>query len=204
MVKKQLAARGISDKLVLEAMGCVPRERFVPDNQLQLAYADRPLPIGLDQTISQPYIVALMAECAKLTNRSRVLDVGTGSGYAAAVCAKIADHVWSIERFPKLAQTAERRLKELDIHNITVIEGDGALGFPDAAPFDAILVGAAAPNVPKLLLDQLSDSGTLVIPVGDLAFQELVVVTKSSTGLHQKNAGGCRFVPLVSPKAFTT
>ena len=144
-----------------------------------------------------------MAESAELTPQSRVLDVGTGSGYAAAVFAHIAEHVWSVERFAELARSAKERFLELDIPNVTVIEGDGALGFPDAAPFDAIIVGAASPNVPKPLLEQLNKNGKLVIPVGDLTFQELTVVKKSATGFQLCNAGACRFVPLVSPAAFT-
>lgn len=202
MVRKQIANRGIADQNVLDAMADVPRACFVPDNQKHLAYADRPLPIGLDQTISQPYIVALMAEHARLSDTSRVLEVGTGSGYAAAVFARIASHVWTIERLDQLAREAEQRFVDLGISNVTTIVGDGALGFPNAAPFDAIIVAAAAPNAPLPLLEQLADGGRLVIPVGDRAFQDLIVVECTADGYREQAAGSCRFVPLVSPEAF--
>ena len=202
MVKKQIARRGISDRRVLGAMASVPRERFVPDDQKHLAYADQPLPIGLNQTISQPYIVALMAEEARLNRHSRVLEVGTGSGYAAAVFAKIARHVWTVERIKQLADDARRRFAELGSDNITTIVGDGAVGHPDAAPYDAIIVAAAAPDTPKQLREQLAIGGNLVIPVGDRAFQDLCVVRRTTDGYSQHSAGSCRFVPLVSPAAF--
>lgn len=202
MVRTQLAGRGIADQNVLDAMANVPRECFLPDEQRHLAYADRPLPIGLDQTISQPYIVALMAEQARLAPSSRVLEVGTGSGYAAAVFARIAHHVWTIERLDQLAQEAKQRFVDLSIDNVTTVVGDGALGYPDAAPFDAIIVAAAAPNAPLPLLEQLDDGGLLVIPVGDRAFQDLQVIERTAGGYREHAAGSCRFVPLVSPEAF--
>lgn len=202
MVRSQLAARGITDRGVLAAMASVPRERFVPDNQRHLAYADRPLSIGLNQTISQPYIVALMAEQAHLSEHSRVLEVGTGSGYAAAIFAEIAYHVWTIERLEKLAREAEQRFAEMDTKNVTVIVGDGALGHPAEAPFDAIIVAAAAPCPPPPLLQQLSEGGLLVIPIGDRAYQDLTVVERTPDGFRDYDAGSCRFVPLVSPKGF--
>jgi protein-L-isoaspartate(D-aspartate) O-methyltransferase len=202
MVKKQIARRGISDRRVLGAMGSVPREQFVPEEQRHLAYADQPLPIGLGQTISQPYIVALMAEHAHLTRQSKVLEIGTGSGYAAAVFAKIARHVWTVERLRELADGAERRFSALEIDNITTVVGDGASGHPAAAPFDAIIVAAAAPSPPNPLLDQLSIGGFLVIPVGNRAFQDLSIIERTSHGYAERTAGSCRFVPLISPEAF--
>ena len=202
MVKKQIARRGISDRRVLGAMDSVPRERFVPDSQRHLAYADQPLPIGLGQTISQPYIVALMADHAHLTRKSKVLEIGTGSGYAAAVFARIAKHVWTVERLRQLAEHAERLFSDLKIDNITTVVGDGAIGYPEAAPFDAIIVAAAAPRAPRPLLEQLEVGGHLVIPVGDRSFQDLSVITRTPHGYDERSAGSCRFVPLISPEAF--
>ncbi len=202
MVKKQIARRGVSGRRVLAAMDSVPRERFVPCSQRHLAYADQPLPIGLDQTISQPYIVALMAEHARLTRRSKVLEIGTGSGYAAAVFAHISRHVWTVERLPQLADEAKRRFCDLGIDNITTVVGDGALGHAEAAPYDAIIVAAAAPFAPLHLRDQLAVDGRMVIPVGDRTFQDLLVIRRESTGYSERSAGSCRFVPLVSPEAF--
>lgn len=202
MVKKQIARRGISDRRVLGAMSSVPRERFVREDQRHLAYADQPLPIGLGQTISQPYIVALMAEHAHLNRKSKVLEIGTGSGYAAAVFARIAQHVWTVERLSKLAEDAKRLFADLRIQNITTVVGDGATGYPDAAPFDAIIVAAAAPSAPSPLLDQLAVGGHLVIPVGDRSFQELSVFSRTPHGYDERSAGSVRFVPLISPEAF--
>jgi protein-L-isoaspartate(D-aspartate) O-methyltransferase len=202
MVRKQIARRGISDRRVLGAMAAIPREFFVPEEQQHLAYADQPLPIGLGQTISQPYIVALMADHARLTRHSRVLEIGTGSGYAAAVFAKIADHVWTVERLPELADGAERRFEMLGLGNVTTVIGDGAVGLPAAAPFDAIIVSAAAPLAPKPLLDQLSIGGFMVIPVGDRSFQDLCIIERTAHGYSEHSAGSCRFVPLISPEAF--
>jgi protein-L-isoaspartate(D-aspartate) O-methyltransferase len=202
MVRKQIANRGITDRRVLGAMAFVPRHRFVPDDQKHLAYADKPLPIGLNQTISQPYIVALMAEQANITRRSKVLEIGTGSGYAAAVFARIAKHVWTIERLRALADDARRRFVELSLDNITTIVGDGVAGFPDAAPYDAIIVAAAAPHTPTELREQLAIGGSLVIPVGDRAFQDLCVIRRTKAGYTEHSAGAVRFVPLVSPGAF--
>jgi len=202
MVEKQIVRRGISDRRVLGAMGSVPRETFVPDDQAHLAYADQPLPIGLGQTISQPYIVALMAEQARLNRRSKVLEIGTGSGYAAAVFAMIAKHVWTVERLQELAEGAERRFADLEIDNVTIVVGDGAKGYRLAAPYDAIIVAAAAPSAPKPLLDQLAVGGLMVIPVGDRSFQELSIFERTTHGYIERNAGSCRFVPLISPEAF--
>ena len=202
MVRKQIANRGITDRRVLGAMAQVPREQFVPDDQRHLAYADKPLPIGFDQTISQPYIVALMAEQACLNRHSRVLEIGTGSGYAAAVFARIARHVWTIERLKTLADDASHRFVELGIDNITTIVRDGAVGYPDAAPYDAIIVAAAAPHTPARLRAQLAAEGSLIIPVGDRTYQDLCVIRRTDDGFAEHSAGACRFVPLVSPEAF--
>ena len=202
MVRKDLVGRGISDKRVLAAMASVRREYFVPDTTKHLAYADQPLPIGCEQTISQPYIVALMTEEAHITRHSNVLEVGTGTGYHTAVIADIARHVWSVERIAVLSDEARLRLEEIGVENVTLIVGDGAQGHLAAAPFDAIIVAAAAPNSPKPLLGQLAIGGRLVIPVGDRAIQTLYSVERTSDGLVNHTAGSCRFVPLVSPQAF--
>jgi protein-L-isoaspartate(D-aspartate) O-methyltransferase len=202
MVRKQIANRGITDRRVLAAMASIPRDRFVSDDQKHLAYADRPLPIGLSQTISQPYIVALMTEQAGLNRQSRVLEIGTGSGYGAAVFARIAKHVWTIERLSDLADEASQRFITLGLDNITTVVGDGAFGLPEVAPFDAIIVAAAAPHTPTPLRDQLAVGGSLVIPVGDRAFQDLLVIRRTASGYTEHSAGACRFVPLVSREAF--
>jgi len=202
MVTKQIARRGVTDRRVLAAMDHVPRERFVPAQQRHLAYADQPLPIGLDQTISQPYIVALMAECAQLTRTSKVLEIGTGSGYAAAVIAHIVKHVWTVERLQELAEDSKKRFRELGITNVTTLVTDGALGHEAAAPYDAIIVSAAAPSPPKSLQEQLALDGHLVVPVGDRSFQDLCVIRRTATGYSERSHGACRFVPLVSPEAF--
>ncbi len=202
MVRNQIANRGITDRRVLASMASTPRDRFVSDDQKHLAYDDRPLPIGQHQTISQPYIVALMAEQAGLNRQSRVLEIGTGSGYAAAVFARIAKHVWTIERLSDLADEASQRFVALGLDNITTVVGDGAIGLPEAAPFDAVIVAAAAPHTPTPLRDQLAVGGSLVIPVGDRAFQDLLVIRRTASGYTEHSAGACRFVPLVSPEAF--
>lgn len=204
MVRRHLAARGIRDRRVLAAMAWVPRERFVEPSQSVEAYADRPLPIGDCQTISQPYMVALTIEAARPGRRDRVLEVGTGTGYQTAVLARLAGHVWSIERITRLAELAEQRLHGLGIRNVTIIVGDGAAGYPPAAPFDAIVVAAAAPEPPRPLLDQLADRGRLVIPVGSLDLQDLMVIERAGDRFEERHAGACRFVPLISPQAFET
>jgi protein-L-isoaspartate(D-aspartate) O-methyltransferase len=202
MVRRQIADRGIKNRRVLAAMAAIPREQFVPADLGHLAYADQPLPIGYDQTISQPYIVALMTDEAHLSRRSKVLEVGTGSGYHTAILAKIARHVWSVERIASLSGQADHRLRQLNIDNATLIVGDGALGFPSAAPYDAIVVAAAAPHSPMPLLKQLAMGGHLVIPVGDRTLQMLYSVERTPDGYLDHSAGSCRFVPLVSPDAF--
>ena len=203
MVDRQLARRGITDPAVLDAMATIPRELFVPAEYASEAYADRPLPIGHNQTISQPYIVALMTQAARLTpGVSRVLEIGTGSGYHTAVLASIAKHVWTVERIPELAEQARARLRELGLTNVTSIVGDGAAGYPEAAPYDAILSAAAAPRPPRALVEQLAVGGRLVLPVGERDLQELTVFERSLHGVREERAGAVRFVPLVSPDAF--
>ncbi len=197
MVRRQLSARNIKNRRVLATFIAVPRELFVPQQMRNLAYADQPLPIGLSQTISQPYMVAVMTELARINRRSRVLEVGTGSGYQTAILAKIAKHVWSVERLSDLATTAEKRLRALGIDNVTIVEGDGAGGHTAEAPYDAIVVTAAAADVPQPLLDQLAVGGRLIIPVGPPALQELLAVERTPGGYVTRQTGACRFVPLV-------
>jgi protein-L-isoaspartate(D-aspartate) O-methyltransferase len=179
MVEWQLAGRRIADPRVLEAFRRVPREAFVPPELAELAYRDEPLPIGEDQTISQPYVVALMAEALRLQGHERVLEIGTGSGYAAAVLSLIAREVFTVERLATLARQARARLEGLGYHNVQVLHGDGTLGWPEHAPYDAIAVAAGAPRVPAALLQQLASGGRLVLPVGpDQASQVLTRVTR--------------------------
>lgn len=196
MVKTQLESRDIVDPLVLAAMRKVPRHEFVPPAMEDVAYQDSPLPIGHDQTISQPYIVALMTQLAHATPKKKALDVGTGSGYQAAILAEIVDHVYSIEILCDLAQDAEARLKRLDYRNITVRCGDGYAGWPSEAPFDLIIVAAAPREVPEPLIQQLAPNGRLVIPVGT-GHQELILVEKLADGSVRRSAvAGVRFVPM--------
>jgi len=198
MVERQLKARGIGSAHVLAAMGEVPRERFVPEPMREFAYEDGPLPIGEEQTISQPYIVALMIEAAEVSPGDRVLEVGAGSGYAAAVMSRIARQVFAIERHATLAQAAQRRLLEIGYDNVTVIAGDGSLGLPDKAPFDAILVAAGGDKVPEPLKQQLAIGGRLVVPVGGETLQSLLCVTRTGEdSWSEDNLGGVRFVPLI-------
>ena len=198
MVRRDLARRDIVDRRVLAAMAAVPRECFVPEHHATDAYADRPLTIGHAQTISQPYIVALMTQGARLTRRSRVLDVGTGSGYHAAVLARLAAEVWSIERVPDLAAAARQRLASLGISNVRVLVGDGTAGYAAVAPFDAIIVAAAAADPPPALLRQLAQGARLVIPIGPMDVQDLVVFERGAAGVRQHVLCSCCFVPLVS------
>jgi protein-L-isoaspartate(D-aspartate) O-methyltransferase len=195
MVERQIEARGLTDERVLEAMRKVPRHEFVPPNLRASAYEDRPLPIGHNQTISQPYIVAVMTDLAEVDAESRVLEVGTGSGYQAAVLAELVAEVYTIEIVEPLAKEAERTLDRLGYRNVHVRHGDGYQGWPAAAPFDAILVTAAAPTVPPALLEQLSVGGRLVIPVGDRA-QRLEVHTRTSSGVSVDRSFPVRFVPM--------
>ncbi len=197
MIRKQLKRRSIRNERVLQAMAAVPRHRFVPPNLEQRAYADSSLPIAEGQVISQPYIVALMAGALQLSGSERVLEVGTGSGYAAAVLAQLAAEVWSVERFRELAEAAAQRLHELGYRNAHIGIGDGTRGWPEHAPFDAIAVAAAAPHVPQPLLDQLAPGGRLVIPLGSYDEQDLIRVVRTPTGWQEESLGPVRFVPLV-------
>jgi protein-L-isoaspartate(D-aspartate) O-methyltransferase len=199
MVRRQLTARGIRDPAVLEAMGEVPREAFVSTDQAEFAYADSPLSIGQGQTISQPYMVALMTEALALSAGDRVLEIGTGSGYAAAVLSRIAEKVFTVERHVNLAELARLRFRRLGYDNIELRVGDGTLGWVEHAPYDAIVVTAGGPAVPQPLLDQLADGGRLVIPIGQsLTNQELVRVRRSEAdGYLRESLGSVRFVPLV-------
>lgn len=204
MVKYQVAGRGIQDARVLESMARVPREAFVPEHLADEAYEDHPLPIGHGQTISQPHIVALMAEALALTGRERVLDIGTGSGYAAAVLASLALEVYSIERIPELARQARDNLDKAGFSQVHVACGDGTLGWPEAAPFDGICVAAGAPAVPETLKQQLAIGGRLVIPVGsEHTGQQLILITRrSDTDYQREDFGEVRFVPLLGEEGW--
>ncbi len=195
MVARQIVSRGVSDKLVLTAMRKVPRHEFVPEDIKYRAYEDNPLPIGEDQTISQPYIVALMTELLGLKGGEKVLEIGTGSGYQAAILAEIAAEVYTIEIIESLARTAEQRLKEMGYENITVRWGDGYQGWEEHAPFDGVIVTAAPDHIPQPLVDQLKVGGRMVIPVGSF-FQELKLLTKTGDGVKEKNVIPVRFVPM--------
>ena len=196
MVQMDIQARGVKDESVLRAMRQVERHRFVPDFLQLLAYADHPLPIGEDQTISQPYIVALMTELLSLGPEDRVLEIGTGSGYQAAVLAEIAKEVYTIEIIPSLAESAEKRLKELGYQKVWVRAGDGYLGWPEKAPFDAIVVTAAPENIPQPLIDQLKIGGRMVIPVGGFPAQTLYLIRKTESGIEKEEVIPVRFVPM--------
>jgi protein-L-isoaspartate(D-aspartate) O-methyltransferase len=196
MVEEQIAARGVLDPHVLSAMGSVPRHHFIPIDDLAWAYADGPIPIGHGQTISQPYIVALMSEMLHLKSMDRVLEVGTGSGYQAAVLGMLAAEVHTVEMIPELATGAARLLKELSYNNIQVHTGDGSLGWPEEAPFDGILVAAAAPSTPQPLLDQLADGGRLVIPVGERGYQQMQIWVRSGQVFNYQENLAVAFVPL--------
>jgi len=203
-IDEQLVARGITDARVLDVMRRVPREAFVPSASSELAYADRALPIGCGQTISQPYMVAVMSEALRLTGGERVLEVGTGSGYQAAVLGELARHVMTVERVPELAEAARARLAALGYTNVDVSVGDGTLGSPSHAPFDGILVAAGAPRAPDALKEQLSpEGGRLVIPVGPAEQQWLVVITRHGDRFTESTGIGCVFVPLLGRNGWT-
>ena len=198
MVADQLAGRGIRDPQVLEAMRKVPRHLFVPpENQIE-SYDDRPLPIGYGQTISQPYIVALMLERLQVRPGLKVLEVGTGSGYQVGLLAELGAVVYSIERIPELAETAARNLKAAGIQEVRIRVGDGSRGWPEESPFDRMIAAACAPHLPEILLDQLAEGGRLVIPVGEGLNQKLMVVQRSEDGIQTQEVCGCLFVPLVT------
>lgn len=199
MVERQIASRGVVDRRVLDAMRAVPREAFVPAAAAEFAYEDTPLAIEEGQTISQPYVVALMAAALELTPRDRALEIGAGSGYAAAVLSRVAAEVYAMERHAALAELARRRMRELGYHNVYILHGDGTLGCAAHAPYDAIVVAAGGPSVPDALRSQLVIGGRLVIPVGDTPQeQELVRVMRTSENDYEREGlGGVRFVPLI-------
>jgi protein-L-isoaspartate(D-aspartate) O-methyltransferase len=202
MVEEQLRDRGIRDEGVLTAMDRVPREEFVDPDDRKRAYLDMPLSIGFGQTISQPYMVALIAEAAEVREGDRILDVGTGSGYAAAVLAELGATVHTIERIPELAAKARERLEATGYDGVQVHVGDGSLGLPEEAPFDAITVAAAAPELPRTLYEQLVTSGRLVVPIGGPDGQRLEVAIRSPEGPAVIRSVPCRFVPLVGAQGF--
>jgi protein-L-isoaspartate(D-aspartate) O-methyltransferase len=202
MIERQIRNRGVRDRRVLAALARMPRELFVAPALAAQAYDDVPLPATHGQTISQPYMVALMTAEARLGRRSQVLEIGTGTGYHAAVMAILAHAVWTVERVPEMVKDAANRLSRLGITNVTCLVGDGALGHAPAAPYHAIIVAAAVPAPPPRLLNQLDLWGRLVIPVGDRSLQDLMVYQRTPSGFDARSAGACRFVPLVSPAAF--
>ncbi|HEY7267201.1 MAG TPA: protein-L-isoaspartate(D-aspartate) O-methyltransferase [Solirubrobacterales bacterium] len=203
MVERHLYRRGISDERVLAAMGAVPREHFIPDGVRRSAYNDSALPIGYDQTISQPWVVAAICQALKLNGCEKVLEIGTGSGYSAAVLAQLASHVVSIERVAELGESARQRLEELGIANVEVIVGDGSRGHPESAPYDAIAVHAATPEAPHSLLSQLATDGRLVVPIATGSADLLTAFVRRNGDLHQETIGPCRFVPLIGAEGFT-
>ncbi len=200
MVETQLKRRGIKDPMILQAMRTVPRHQFVPDGHIGRAYDDGPLPIGFGQTISQPYMVAVMTEALKLGGGEKVLEIGTGSGYQAAVLSEIAWEVYSIERHAELADSAHKLL--IGYGNVYISVGDGTLGLPDKAPFDGIIVTAGAPYVPASLKNQLAEGGRLVIPVGERMMQSLLRITREGDSFREENLLGCVFVPLIGEEGW--
>jgi len=197
MVKEQIESRGVRDRRVLEVIRKVPRHLFVPEAYLDEAYDDHPVSIGEGQTISQPYIVALMTSLLELKGDEKVLEIGTGSGYQTAILAELAKEVFSVERIESLAKKAKKRLEDLGYKNVHIKVGDGSLGWEEHAPYDAIIVTAAAPKLPKPLIDQLKVGGRIVIPIGDRFFQSLHRYVKKEDGsLEGQDFGGCVFVPL--------
>jgi protein-L-isoaspartate(D-aspartate) O-methyltransferase len=206
MVAQQIAARGVRNPLVLHAMRTVPREAFVAESQQELAYNDNPLPIADGQTISQPYIVAFMTEALELQGGEKVLEIGTGSGYAAAVLAEIASEVYTVERLESLANRATQKLQELNYRNVQVLVADGTRGWPEHAPYDAIVVAAGGPSIPESLKAQLKIGGRLVIPIGKSETnQELIRVTRlSATTYKAEEIAAVRFVPLIGAEGWST
>ena len=204
MVERQLKRRGITEPHILEAFLAVPREAFISQDYAHQAYGDHPLPIEADQTISQPYIVALMIQAAGIGLRDKVLEVGAGSGYAAAVISRIAGTVIGIERQHDLVQVARDRMRRLGFDNVEIVEGDGTKGWAECAPYDAILAAASGSHVPQALLDQLAPGGKIVMPIGSPGWaQELVKVTKRADGtVERQNLGGVRFVPLIGEEGW--
>ncbi|MCP4367226.1 MAG: protein-L-isoaspartate(D-aspartate) O-methyltransferase [Deltaproteobacteria bacterium] len=197
MVKRQIIARGITDEKVVTAMRNVPRHLFISEALTDQAYGDFPLPIGEQQTISQPYIVAEMTQALELSKEDRVLEIGTGSGYQAAIIAQIAYRVYTIERIHSLLLKARSLFDRLLYHNIITRYSDGTTGWADESPFDAIIITAGAPSIPETLVNQLAEGGRMAIPVGDQYSQELIKIHRGKNGIHKTSLGGCRFVKLI-------
>ena len=197
MIRYQIKGRGIRDERVISAMSSIPREKFVLEGEKDNAYLDCPLAIGMGQTISQPFMLALMTQCLSLKGSETVLEVGTGSGYQAAILSKLAKIVYTMERFSILTERAEKIFNELGIKNVKVIVGDGSEGLEEYSPYDGIIVTAGAPEIPKSLIDQLGKKGRIVIPVGNSFSQDLLLGIKEKGKLKISNYGGCVFVPLV-------
>jgi protein-L-isoaspartate(D-aspartate) O-methyltransferase len=203
MVERQLRRRGIHDERLLTAMYKVQRHEFVDPESWSEAYADHPLVIGEQQTTSQPYMIAAMVQAAEIKPEDRVLEIGAGSGYQTAVLAELATQVFAVERYPSLAQSASETLARLGYRNVKITAGDGSLGFPEAAPYDAIIVSAAAPRVPPALIEQLAPGGRLLVPVGDADQQVLQLVRRDQQGnITTQTLEGCRFVPLIGQQGF--
>jgi protein-L-isoaspartate(D-aspartate) O-methyltransferase len=204
MVERQLRRRGVCDERVLAAFARVPRHEFVAAEQQHEAYVDRPLQIGERQTISQPFMVATQLEAARIGPADIVLEIGTGSGYQTALLAELAAEVFSIERFPSLAESAQRRMAHLQYANVIIVVGDGTLGYPPGAPYDAIIVSAASPHTPEALVRQLRIGGRMLIPVGDASEQVLHLLVKTPEGVSNRSLFPCKFVPLVGEQGFRT
>jgi protein-L-isoaspartate(D-aspartate) O-methyltransferase len=204
MVERQLRRRGISDERVLAAMGKVPREHFVPEDVKRSAYNDSALPIGHEQTISQPWVVAAICQALHLEGGEEVLEIGTGSGYSAAVLSELASHVISIERVPELGRTARDKLDQVGITNVEVIVADGSKGYPERAPYEGIAVHAATPEAPHSLLAELAEGGRLVVPIATGTADLLTAFVRTEDGLRQETIGPCRFVPLIGAEGFRT
>ena len=203
MVESQLRQRGIRDERLLAAMSKVPRHEFVSQQNWNEAYADHPIPIAEKQTTSQPYMIAAMVQAAEIKPEDRVLEIGAGSGYQTAVLAELASQVFAVERYASLAETAQKTLERLGYRNAKIITGDGSLGLAEAAPFDAIIVSAAAPRIPQALMDQLATGGRLLIPVGEADQQVLQLVQRNADGsISVRTLEGCRFVPLIGEQGF--
>jgi protein-L-isoaspartate(D-aspartate) O-methyltransferase len=202
MVENQIKIRGITDKRVLKAMLEVPRHEFVGKALLSVAYQDSPLPIGSGQTISQPYIVALMTELLDVKDDNKVLEIGTGSGYQAAILSKLAMSVITVERVVELYHQSKELLKKLGYNNVMVVHGDGSIGYKEYAPYDRIIVTAASPEVPESLIEQLGDNGKIVIPLGNRIIQRLEIIIKEGESLRREISEGVRFVPLLGKEAW--
>jgi protein-L-isoaspartate(D-aspartate) O-methyltransferase len=203
MVESQLRQRGIRDERLLAAMSKVPRHEFVSQQNWHEAYADHPIPIAEKQTTSQPYMIAAMVQAAEIKPGDRVLEIGAGSGYQTAVLAELAGQVFAVERYASLTETAQKTLERLGYRNAKIVTGDGSLGLPEAAPFDAIIVSAAAPSIPQALVDQLAVGGRLLIPIGEAEQQVLQLVQRNADGgTSVHTLEGCRFVPLIGEQGF--